>query len=194
MSRALKTFPAFVTASSWTTVWDALTEAARKAHATVRIADGTLVPALTNGEVVTLIMGWLGAVRKAQWPMWYQYAAVAYEHDADAMYPADLTAELWISLHGLATALNEAHELNPRIDLDGAYDDPVFRAEVRVAVEEDGTLKPKPTPAKPARDTKPDKRTAPKAQDPFQLLVMLAGGWWLFTQLDKPTRRYRRRS
>jgi len=172
-------FQPLITGSTWDTVFDAVWDRALKqdgASKNHRTADGTIAPRLTNGEVITLVMAWLAATSKARFPLWYQYAAAAYgwspDNDVldttarqrDAWYPDELLVELWSTLMGLTSTLDEERVSSPRLDMDGTFDDPVFQGEVRAALLQDGAdaiiAAKVPLPACKGKDGKPTKPRA----------------------------------
>lgn len=170
------TFPPFVTASQWSTAWQTLFTRAKDVNGSTHAADGTLVPKLTNADAVSLSMAWLAAADKQRWPLWYQYAALAYgwspdrdrlltsDKQAARPYPVEFANDLWLSTFKLALDLDGDKVPGPRLDMDGRFDDPVFQGEVRAALTEDGAKapllrrEPMPTITK-KKKPKPAKRT-----------------------------------
>jgi len=199
-----RTFPPVITASDWGSVFGAAFKTAANRRKRGVAPDGwTMVPRLTNGEVIQVIMGWLAADPsvKAAWPLWYQFAAVAYgwnpttqrmvttPKQRDALYPSDLMHELWMSQDALAYDLDKRGITSPRLDLDGSFDDVTMQGAVAAALAEDGGAltwgAPKPT----RKATVKPKATAPKADNGLGLALVLGAAWLMF---GKQSRRYRR--
>ncbi len=181
-------YPPFVSASRWSTLVDQLEDVIRKQrpaklHVPASDGRGGVVlmdwPPITNGDVIKLTMGWLGALTPAQrrelFPFWYQFAAVAYAwgpkkgtltataKQRDALYPEQLAAEFWQAMTRIRIALDADNVLGARLDLDGEFSDKVFQGEVVAALRSDGvdaSFKI-PLPACKGKDGKP---TAPKCK------------------------------
>lgn len=198
-------FPPFITASKWGTVaasaWDAVTKRRSLYTATHPVA-AKKVPRLTNGEVVTLVMAWLAAIgvsktrQRELFPLWDQYAAAAYGWDPksgkfvattkqrDGWYPDVLLVELWRAFLQLAEALDKEGVPNPRLDLDGRFDDIVFQGEVRAALNSDGAVIIDTPSAHaafkiplPACKTKDGKTAAPKCKRVMKAWPYLCEEW-----------------
>ena len=137
--------PAMITASKWSTLAATIQSKFR--------ARGGAVPVISNGEAITIVMGWLAATPQGRisslFPLWYQLAAIAYGWDPehsdsldtsrtqrDRAYPAPMLKVFWDALP--AKALDDANVSSPRVDLDGRFDDPVFQGQVRAALRDDG--------------------------------------------------------
>jgi hypothetical protein len=160
-------WPPFVTASKWATVWQNLVDRANRVRGKFKApwvdpatgeTDMVWSARLTNGDAVRLIMGWREAIgdntrQKAIWPLWPQFAGVAYGWDPkqperlkvtkaqeQAPYPTEMLAELWDALYRVALDLDDG-EPNPRVDLDGMFSDVVFQAEVKRDLSTDGTMR-----------------------------------------------------
>lgn len=167
-----QTFPPFITASSWGTVFQSTWESVRASHGLGHAPDvnGTLYPKLTNGEVVTLVMGIMEATR-GKFPLWYQFAAAAYgwspsadklntsNRQRDAMYPASLAVDLWVAWLGVTSDLDVTAPTAPRLALDGSYSDGVFQGQVRAALREDGAQAHWKIPMPACKDPKTGKPT-----------------------------------
>lgn len=160
------TLPPVITASRWGTAFDAAWSRILDAHGSGLPITPPLprdqfgipappAPRLTNGEAIALIAGWHDAATH-RFPLWYQYAAVAYGWDpendnldtspsqaAKAYMPDEVNAALWGELFQVASALDgelDAAEnmAKPRIDLDTAFNDPVFAGKVAAQLKADG--------------------------------------------------------
>lgn len=152
-------WPRFVTASKWSTIAEQLMGTVRKARARDMFAGPAAqggafaLPRLTNGDVITMTMGLLGAVpppRAESFPLWDQFAAAAYgyappsrklvatDKQRDAWYPNTLSREFWGLVVAVTDRLDETHVANPRVDLDGQFSDRVFQGEVVNALHADG--------------------------------------------------------
>ena len=148
MAAALKplTFPPFMTASSWHTLFAALHDFVAKRR------NGTR---LTNGEVITVVMAWMpptAGIRAQAFPLWDQYAAAAYGWDPttdkldtatknrDALYPVALNAALWTQMQAAADELDSSTRPSPRLDFDGQWSDVVFQNTVKMLAKQDGVI------------------------------------------------------
>lgn len=139
------TFPRTVTATTWRDALSSLSQRSQKRRGSY--ADGS--PKLTNSEALQLVRAWSQATTRAGWPLWYQFAAVAFGWDpsADTLdtsaaqaarpYPADATAELWVALAGLAAQLDRGDN-TAALYTDQEWADPLFAADVRNALVGDG--------------------------------------------------------
>lgn len=152
--------PPFITASTWTTAFNAMYSSISLLgqRTTDSDGDGSTIPRITNREAMAIISEWrtLAPLANGVWPLWYQYAAQAYAWDpsdpetahtlvatdkqADAIYPPDMGVELWRSLRQLAHALDDNKvDAGHRLDFDrGAFDDPTIQGEVVDALKQDG--------------------------------------------------------
>lgn len=138
-------------------------------------------PRITNGQAVTLIMGWMmaaGSSVNSDFALWYQLGAIAYDWDPardrldtskarrDAWYPADASLELWMQAQALAWQLDKA-EGHPasaeqvELSLDGSFDDPSFQGQVRAALRADGAQAQWKIPLPACKDPKTGKPGKP---------------------------------
>jgi hypothetical protein len=102
---------------------------------------------------VQLIAAWRDAAG-VNFPLWYQYAAVAFGWDPEgrafeqskeqgaSAYPDDVDASLWSELHRIAADLDAEHDAGeredaPRLDLATSFQDPVFAGKVAAQLKED---------------------------------------------------------
>jgi hypothetical protein len=152
--------PPFISASQWSTLYNALAEAVaqKRGRITTVYSDDKgrriAVPRVTNGEMITILAAFqppLYGIRQAAFPLWDQLAAAAYgwnpstgklnTSDAfrDALVPDVLLTAFWMNLEMACSAL-EATQQRARIDFDGRWDDIVFQNIVKHAVENDGTI------------------------------------------------------
>ena len=161
MGATRATFPPLITASTWETAWASCHEAAAKANGS---ATGT--PSLTNGDAIQLVMGW------PKFPLWAQYAAVAYgwspkvgimditQAQQAKSYPSQIGKELWQALRSLASDLDAHPGASPRLDLARTFDDVAVQGEVAAQLKQDGAavtfringgqVAPKVKPKKPS--------------------------------------------
>jgi hypothetical protein len=114
--------------------------------------NGTLSPILTNGDAVTVVRAWsdVSAAGRARFPLWYQFAAVAYgwspkrdrltvsAKQRDALYPTELANELWLATFRLSGDLDDEQADRPKLITDWTFDDPVWLATLRTQLQEDG--------------------------------------------------------
>ena len=185
-------WPAQLYGNAWRAVNDAAWETLRAVNGTAKTAytdargrhyDAQLYTRLTNGEAVTLIMGWMFAVGpsvNSSWALWYQLAAVAYgwspERDKldtsakqrDAWYPGELALELFFQLDALATTLDKSHPPSTdsvELPLDGSFSDPSFQGQVRAALLDDGASATWLIPLPACKDPKTGKPTGRPHRD-----------------------------
>jgi hypothetical protein len=163
-----------IAASSWGTIWGTCFKSALDAHGRATAADGTLVPPLTNDEAVRLVMAWHRAA-PSDFPLWGQYAATAYGWRADnstmdltpvqrdAMYPTQISKELWLTLQSVSADLDAASSGVVRLEFDRGFDDTAVQGQVAAELKADGagqityrlskggSVPPKPDPKKQSR-------------------------------------------
>lgn len=185
----LKLWPRSLMGNAWRAVADSAQETARTVNgvgkASYTAPNGTTYPdtiyaKLTNGQAVTLIMGWMMAVGptvNTSWALWYQLAAVAYgwspERDKldtrakrrDAWYPGELAVELWMQLDALAFTLDKSNVGQVELALDGSFDDPSFQGQVRAALNDDGASATWLIPLPACKDPKTGKPTGRPHRD-----------------------------
>lgn len=147
-----RTFPPLITASKWSTVFDATWNAVRKARGFENADDGTIVPILSNGEAVALVSAWEQAATRARFPLGYQFRAVAYGWDGakrdtltisakqrDALFPSEIGKELWIQLMRLSGDLDDEAVTDPKLTIDPTtWDNPISLAGLRSELQQDG--------------------------------------------------------
>lgn len=183
-------WPAQLYGNAWRAVNDAAWEALRSVNGTGKTSyvdksgrayTGQLYTKLTNGEAVTLIMGWMFAVGpsvSSSWALWYQLAAVAYgwspdrdrldtsAKQRDAWYPPELALELYFQLDGLATTLDGGGiPGSVELPLDGSFSDPSFQGQVRSALMDDGASATWLIPLPACKDPKTGKPTGRPHRD-----------------------------
>jgi len=185
---ARNAWPPFLTASSWDNIYAQLWDIAlRRPGGTQTSADGTLAPALTNGEIQMIVRAWQSA-RRSLWPLWYQFAAAAYNWNPDngdrldtsakwrdAFADVEIVRELWLSTFGLRFDLDATQLPKPRLDLDAeTFDDAVWQAEVRAELRADGASASFKIPLPACKDPKTGKATTPKYTCPrgYKLVVI----------------------
>lgn len=180
------TLPRTITGSTWPNVMDSLWE--RSSRGMVTDDDGTIAPRWTNREALAVIMALRRAAKLTQagFPLWYQFAAVAYgwtpdvdvveasSAQADMEYPPQIAVPLNLEIQRITHDLeDEGVKAESRLDIDDEFDDKETIAEVRKALKQDGADAafkiPLPAckdpvtgkPAKPVRDPRTGKLTCP---------------------------------
>lgn len=167
-------FPLTLAASTWGAVLDAARKRASDAHG---VGDDD-EPQLTNAEALQLVRAWTLAHTRAAFPLWYQFAAVAYGWDpesdaldtstkqAAAMY-AD-PGELWAQLAQLATDGDntEVDQTYPSLYFDDVWTDPTFAGDVRKALRDDGADAQFKIPLPACKDPKTGKPVGKPRKDP----------------------------
>jgi hypothetical protein len=179
--------PSVITSSSWLTVMQSLWSQSKRG--TVADDAGIQVPAWTNREAVSVISAMRelakGMPAGSAFPLWYQFAAVAYGWQpssdkldnsmaqADRVYPADDAVELNAELERIVTYLDLRVHPNPRMALRDVFNSDTFMSEVRTALAQDGAKVefkiPLPAckdpmtgkPARPVKDPRTGKWTCP---------------------------------
>lgn len=164
------TLPVIVDAPSWPSVVEALFTGAQDRRGRVRASDGTLSPPLSNQEAVAIIDEFRDVADKTSegWPLWYQFAAVAYDWDTardrldsgptrgNKLYPVDVRRDLWVALMRVAGNMQAEHPgpgvIHPRASTFGSLS---TVAAIRRALNEDGAEAAFkiPTPACKERDS-----------------------------------------
>jgi hypothetical protein len=171
-----RTFPPLITASTWGTAYQAAWNAVLKTNGPEYADDGTLAPRLTNRDAAALVRAWSSnaAATTARFPLWYQFAAIAYgwAHDndtlntsakqADALYPTELAKELWLTLHRLELDLDDEGVSNPRLEFDNGWADPMWLAMLRGELQQDGAQAQFKIPTGFCIDTKTGRRRVPR--------------------------------
>lgn len=140
------TFPVTLAASTW----DALVLQVReRASARRGYVAGAKVPKLTNAEALQLVRAVSTAVSRARFPLWYQFAAVAFGWDpavdvldtsaaqGERMYPPAALVELWAAVDGAANSANDDGP-SPSLYFDDSWGDALYAADVRRALRDDG--------------------------------------------------------
>lgn len=169
-----RTFPPFITASSWATAYDAAWNAVKNARGFEYADDGTIVPMITNGDAVTLVRAWSDAATRSRFPLWYQFAAVAYgwspqrdQLDAtnkqrDRLFPVELSKELWIAMMRLAGDLDDEAAASPKLITDWQWSDPVWLASLRTELQQDGARATFKIPTGLCTDAKTGRKRVPR--------------------------------
>lgn len=176
------TLPRTITGSTWPNVMASLWE--RSSRGMVSDDEGTQAPRWTNREALAVVMGLRKLVGQA-FPLWYQFAAVAYgwspDNDqltarggqADQWYPTEIAVLLSGEIARLTAALEGARQGEPRLELEDLFDDKDVIAAVMGALKQDGADAafkiPLPAckdpvtgrPAKPVKDPRTGKWTCP---------------------------------
>lgn len=178
--------PPVVTASTWSTALRAVVESQGKRQGATEVPSqwsptGTLlVPHLTNREAAALIGMLSQAAALASddngWPIWYQFAAVAYDWDPDGDvlnagvahgekdYPLDVAAELWDQADAITKRLDKAPPgVPPRFEFDPAlFSDKRWQNVVAYALREDGAKATVKHPSPFCRDKRTGKYRVPR--------------------------------
>lgn len=141
--------PPVFTASTWATLVSSLW--GRSPRGMTADDDGTAVPRWTSREAVAVVAGMRAMARLAgdPFPLWYQFAAVAYGWDpggsldnsdsqADREYPAEAGAMLGAEFKRIAGELDRARVAEPRVDLDDVFGQATFQQTVGAALAQDG--------------------------------------------------------
>lgn len=166
------TLPPVVTGSTWSTVWGALSWE-RPSRGMVTDDDGTIAPRWTNREAIAVIAG-VRAAAPAEFPLWYQFAAIAYGWNpdtskldrtaaqADRDYDANAAVQLNLEIQRITQELDARRKADPRIDLDEqSWSDVTFQAEVTKALREDGAHAQFKIPLPACKDPKTGKPARP---------------------------------
>lgn len=180
------------TASSWFTLWEALADASRRARA----------GQLTNREAVAVVHAFRTA---ASFPLWHQFAAVAYGWDpthnrfdtsaaqADRFYPRELTADLWSATKAVALELDTTRTKEPRLELDADdFSDVLVHGSVRDALIQDGAKVLSGTVPAPKKKSVIEvgltRQPRPSSSSSSRLLLagLAIGGLWLAFGRKKP--------
>lgn len=142
--------PPVITASKWATVKESLWLKAPRGLASD--GAGGFAPSWTNREAMSVIAGMreLAKGSAAGFPLWYQFAAIAYgwspESDtltatsvqADEDYPIDAAVSLGDELRRITSDLDRSSHPDPRISLDDVFDRKGAVQEVSTALRQDG--------------------------------------------------------
>lgn len=176
MAPKVRTFPPFITASKWQTANIALKLDAERRNGLWPLPEPR-PPKLTNAEALKVIMAMYEAAGVNGFPLWYQYAAVAYgwspERDrldtsakrAAAWYPEDVTRELFLAMSGLALDLEVRAPSLPRWNLDAEFSDPTIQGLVANALRQDGATVAWKIPLPACKDPKTGKPTGRPHKD-----------------------------
>ena len=190
------TLPRTITGSTWPNVMAALWE--RSSRGLVSDDEGTQAPSWTNREALAVVMS-LRKLAGRDFPLWYQFAAVAYGWSpdtdqltarggqADRMYPPEISVMLSGEIARITNALEGEQRGDPRLDLEDLFDDKDVIAAVTGALKQDGADAafkiPLPAckdpvtgrPAKPVKDPRTGKWTCPGGgytiDDPITAIV-----------------------
>lgn len=217
------TFPVTLAASTWETVVQQAQDAASRRRGYVA-TDVARVPKLSNSEALQLIRAMTLAIGRPQFPLWYQFAAVAYGWDptsdqldttsahGDQLYPPDASVELWQAVKdaGAAADSSASHPV-PSLYFDDVWADPLYAADVRRALQEDGADAAFKIPLPACKDPKTGKPTGRPSKGPDgkwrcdpvavddpvtfagkqfgTILVLALGAWLLFGKKPRRSRR-----
>lgn len=166
------TLPPVITGSTWNTVWGALWE--RQPRGVQEDSDGTIAPKWTNREAMAVISALRAAAGTAAFPLWYQFAAIAYgwtpDNDrvvataaqADEIYPADAAVQLQGEIQRITGDFDLEHRGEPRLELDSdAFGDRATILEARQALRDDGADAQFKIPLPACKDPKTGKPARP---------------------------------
>jgi hypothetical protein len=217
------TFPVTLTASTWESV---IAQASQRAANRRGYVAGAKVARLSNAEALQLVRAASISLGRARMPLWYQFAAVAFGWDPATdtldtsaaqgakLYPPDATVELWSALGDAAEAAQaDPDAARPSLYFDDAWTDPLYAADVRVALQGDGATAAFKIPLPACKDPKTGKPTGKPYKDPKTgkwrcdpvvvddpvtfagkqfgtVALLLLGAWLVFGK--KPRRRNRR--
>lgn len=169
------TLPRTITGSTWLNVMSSLWE--RSVRGMVTDDEGVPAPRWTNREALAVVMA-LRKLARAAFPLWYQFAAVAYgwspENDeltarggqADIAYPPEISVLLNHEIARIAKELEAANtQAKPQLDLDDVFDDKSVIAAVRGALRQDGAEAAFKIPLPACKDPVTGKPTRP-VKDP----------------------------
>jgi hypothetical protein len=166
-----------ITASTWGAVFSSAWDRALKRNGFETGSEGTIAPRVTNAEAVQMIRAWRIAVGGARFPLWYQFAAVAYgwdppdndtldAQDPDAWYPTDVNVALWVELHRVSLASDDIAPVRLDVDDLGGYTDPGFMLSIRDALAGDGASAQFKIPLPACKDPKTGKPVGRPHRDP----------------------------
>lgn len=191
------TLPRVITGSTWPNVMAALWE--RASRGMVTDDEGGQAPRWTNREALAVVMA-LRKLAGAGFPLWYQFAAVAYgwspDNDqltarggqADQWYPPEIAVLLNGEIERITGELEAAPvRREPQLDLEDLFDDKTVIAAITGALKQDGADAafkiPLPAckdpvtgrPAKPVKDPRTGKWTCPgggyTVDDPITAII-----------------------
>jgi hypothetical protein len=187
----LGTFPQLNSAPTWAALYDALWSRAVNAHGTVQarngwsgkpsdappgfVISGTAAPRVTNAEAVQLVRAFNGIAKDARlFPLWDQYAALAYGWDPPARdtldnsaprgarsYNGDVGVALWLELHAVCKQLDSA-QVPADLPMPDDFADPAFMGAVQASLQRDGASATFKIPTGRCIDSKTGKGRLPR--------------------------------
>ena len=200
--------PPLITGTTWANVHAALWS--RSPRGVAADDEGTIAPRWTCREAMAVIEAARQAAKTGSaFPLWYQFAAVAYGWDptvdsarldnsqeqADRDYDADAAVALQLELQRITSDLDESGgKLTPELRLDGkAFDRPGVQSEVRAALRADGISPTFKVPLPACKDPRTGKPGIPRRNpktgkwecevvtidDPVTAIGKSAGRWIL---------------
>ncbi len=151
MAAPRTTFPPTVTAGKWDSAWGHLFARAQARYGRQQATDGTEAPPLSYADLAALTRAWRSAAGASAFPLWSQWAALAYDWDpaqparfstgsqrAKAKLDPDLAREFWVATQKLALDL-DASSKPAALDVEsGTFGDPVWLAMVKADLLSDG--------------------------------------------------------
>lgn len=178
-------------------MWQHLSLAAQNRRGKSFAADGTLAPPLSHGDLASLVQEWRNVAGAAAFPLWSQYGAVAYAWDPaqpsvfvttpaqrDSLVDTETANDFWLATYRLALDLDDDPTKSPRLDIDaGAFDDPVWRAQVQADLMSDGARVAWKVPLAACKD-KDGKARPARLGCPAGWDLVKDGGVWVCRKRD----------
>lgn len=142
--------PPLITGSTWQNTVAALLRGQGDSRG-LEVDGGDTAPAMTNREALAIVSAMRApAQRVTGFPLWYQFAALAYgwspdvgeldgrSEQADTDYPVYAGAMLSNELSRIAGELDAIGAPDARIDLPDVWAQPALMAEIGAALQDDG--------------------------------------------------------
>lgn len=190
--------PPVITASSWATAVSSLLSQLRTSRGTDVDEDGKAAPVMTNREALAIVEALRRPAQRVLtgWPMWYQFAAIAYgwsandgtplldgsDDRADADFPQYAAVMLCEEILRLANGLDAVRYPDVRIDLSDVWAQPALMSEIGAALQDDGARVSFKIPIPACKDPVTGKPARP-VKDPATGRWTCPGG---VVQIDDP--------
>lgn len=142
--------PPLITGTTWQNVVSSLIRQQGDSRG-LEVDGGETAPAMTNREALAIVSAMRAAAQRVVgFPLWYQFAAIAYgwnpqggdldgrDAQGDADYPPYAGVMLVQELTRLAAALDAVHYPDARIDIPDVWAQPPLMAEIGAALQDDG--------------------------------------------------------